>query len=284
MNPDYGTKHIAELPLNNDVQDTDVLPFDQSSSGNAYKIQLGGLIAYLAKTFPRIDFSNVKAEELVALIAKLGTPNNPDDGVGLVLRTHANETQTGLRNLSQKLIDATAHILTDKYFSTLTADEIATVCGILAGTIVRDKTGTADGLLANRDLSNLTGLGLINATRVPIVQLEQTSDAIEIPSTMLGKMIQISLTQDVGTITLPTSGLDTTMVQQCLIVIRRNGFNIDSNAFVANGYTLRGTGPAMPSFSASFTKDNAIEFFCEYDSFTDPSNPTWNYGYSKIGH
>lgn len=281
---ELGEKHIIDLPLNNAIESSDSLAYDNSDSGNSFRIQFGGIVAALATYFPEKDFSNMSDEEILALINKLGIPKSPDNGTGLVLRSHANETETGLSNLSTLLINAAAHILTDKYASTLTKVEFENLCKLLSGETVRTLTGTADGLLANRDLSNLTATGLINATRVPYYELTQTSEDIEIPIVAISKCVLISLTQDVATITLPTSGLDANSLQQVVIVVKRNGFNIASNAFTSNGYTLRGTGASMPNFSASFVKDNAIEFFCEYDKFTDTANPTWNYGYSKIGH
>lgn len=281
---ELGEKHILELPLNNNIETSDCLAYDNSASGNTFRLQFGGLVDALALYFPEKDFSNMSDEEILALVNKLGVPKSPDNGTGLVLRSHGNETETGLSNLSTLLINAAAHILTDKYAGTLTKVEFENLCKYLSGETVRDLTGTADGLLANRDLTNLTPTGILNATRVPYYNLVQTTDAIEIPLAALGKCVQISLTEDVSTITLPTSGLDATSLQQVIIIIKRNGFNIASNAFTGNGYTLRGTGASMPNFSASFTKDKAIEFFCEYDSFTEPSTPTWNYGYSKIGH
>ena len=283
--PEYGQKHISELPLKNGIQENDSLAYDSGDEQTAFRIQFLGLVnAMLSKYMANKALTNQTAQELATFINKLSKPHNPDDGFGLVLRSHNNETQSGLSSLSQQLVSADAHIITDMFMESMTTDEFKKVCDLLAGTLARESSGTKDGTLANADLSNLTDVGKSNATKVWYHNLTQTSENIEIPQSALGKCVLISLKQDVSTITLPTSGLPTDSLQQVIIIIKRNGFNIDSTAFTSNGYTLRGTGALMPNFSENFSKDKAIEFFCEYDGFTNPENPTWNYGYSKIGH
>lgn len=223
-------------------------------------------------------------DALLAFINKLSVPFFPDNGNGVVLRSHLNETQSGLANLSNKLITATAHRIADMFFENLTPAEFEKLSKLLSGEINRESTGSADGILANRDLTNLTPQGVLNLNRIDYYDMNQESPQIIIPEVAIGKCVRIKLNRDVSSITLPTAGLDNTKIQQLLILIDRNGFNIASDAFTANGYTLRGTGAPMPSFTATFIKDAAIEFFCEYDDFTNKANPTWNYGYSKIGH
>lgn len=282
---DYGTKHIYELPLNNDVAEQDSIVYDQSSSGNSFRMQIAGLIEFLLSQYvAKKDLKNITESSLLEFITKLSQPISPDNGTGLVLRTHANETQTGLANLSNKLINATAHRIADMFFENLTSEEFKKLCDLLSGEVNRESTGTAEGTLANRDLTNLTETGLKNLNRISYYDMEQTSPQITIPSIALGKCVRIKLNRDVSSIVLPTAGLDNTMVQQVLIIIDRNGFNIAMDALTGNGYTLRGTGAPMPSFSANFLKDKAIEFFCEYDDFSNTAEKTWNYGYSKIGH
>lgn len=276
---DYGVKHIYELPLNNAVVDADSLVFDQAETGNSFRIQLRGLVEFLINQYVASrDLSNVNDEALTAFITRVAqaTP-------GLVLKSHTNETQAGLGNLSDALINADAHRIADMFFENLTKEEFEILCKFLSGEIVRS-SGTADGLLANKDLTNLSNVGKSNLNRVEYFDLEQTDKRIVIPENALGKCVRIKLNQDVNNISLPTSGLDSTALQQVIIQIDRNGFNITNDAFVSNGYTLRGTGASMPSFTATFVKDKAIEFYCEYDDFTNKENPTWNYGYSKIGH
>lgn len=273
-------KHIYELPLNNNVNDSDSLVYDQSATGDSFRLQLRGLIEFLISQYVASkDLSNVADDPLYAFINRIAN-SEP----GLVLRSHNNETQQGLANLSNKLINADAHRIADMFLENLTADEFEKFNKLLSGEIARESTGENDGLLANRDLNNLTDTGKNNLNRVEYFDLEQTAPRITIPTNALGKCVRIKLNQDVSNITLPTSGLDTTAIQQVLILIDRNGFDIASDAFTGNGYTLRGTGATMPSFTATFEKDKAIEFFCEYDDFTNLENPTWNYGYSKIGH
>lgn len=273
-------KHIYELPLNNNVNDSDSLVYDQSATGDSFRLQLRGLIEFLISQYVASkDLSNVADDPLYAFINRVAN-SEP----GLVLRSHNNETQQGLANLSNKLINADAHRIADMFLENLTVDEFEKFNKLLSGEIARESTGENDGLLANRDLSNLTDTGKNNLNRVEYFDLEQTAPRITIPTNALGKCVRIKLNQDVSNITLPTSGLDTTAIQQVLILIDRNGFDIASDAFTGNGYTLRGTGATMPSFTATFEKDKAIEFFCEYDDFTNLENPTWNYGYSKIGH
>lgn len=285
MNDDYGTKHIYELPLDNNVTETDSIVYDQTSSGNSYRAQLGGIIEFLVRQYvAKKDLTNITDDVLNEFIARLSQPIFPDNGSGLLLRTHANETQNGLANLSNKLINATAHRIADMFFENLTPSEFEKLSKILSGEVNRESTGSADGILANRNLTNLTETGWKNVNRIAYYDMEQTSPQITIPSIALGKCVRIKLNRDVSSIVLPTAGLDDSMIQQVLILVDRNGFNIASDAFTGNGYTLRGTGATMPSFTATFIKDNAIEFFCEYDDFTNKANPTWNYGYSKIGH
>lgn len=272
-------KHIYELPLNNNVNDSDSLVYDQSATGDSFRLQLRGLIEFLISQYVASkDLSNVADDPLYAFINRIAN-SEP----GLVLRSHNNETQQGLANLSNKLINADAHRIADMFLENLTDVEFEKFNKLLSGEIARE-SGETSGLLANRDLSNLTDTGKNNLNRVEYFDLEQTAPRITIPTNALGKCVRIKLNQDVSNITLPTSGLDTTAIQQVLILIDRNGFDIASDAFTGNGYTLRGTGATMPSFTATFEKDKAIEFFCEYDDFTNPENPTWNYGYSKIGH
>ena len=282
---DFGTKHILDLPLNNDIQEADSFAYDQGTSENSFRIQFRGLVEkMLSRYVASKDLANLTEEVVDAFIARLGQPYTPDNGTGVLLRTHANETQEGLKTLSEQLVDATAHIITDKFFESLTTAEFKKLTGLLAGTIKRESTNTYDGTLANRDLSNLTESGKVNLNRVRVQSITQTGPEIIIPSTALNRCITINLNQDVGKITLPSSGLDTTMLQQIIIIVNRNGFNIAADAFTTNGYTLRGTGATMPSFSEHFVKDKAIEFFCEFDAYSNTANPTWNYGYSKVGH
>jgi len=283
--PEYGLKHINDLPLRNDIAESDSFAYDSGDEKVAYRIQFLGIVNKLLENYvANKSLTNQTEEELDNFIKHIAIPTNPDNGTGLVLRTHTNETEAGLETLSKKIVGAKAHLITDMFMESMTKEEFIKLCNLLAGTINRDSSGTADGILANRDLSNLTEKGKINATKVFYHDLEQTSENIEIPKAALGKCVRISLNQDVSTITLPTSGLDTDSLQQVIIIVQRNGFGIANTAFIGNGYTLRGTGAAMPSFSEEFTKDKAIEFFCEYDPFTNPEDPTWNYGYSKIGH
>lgn len=285
MNEDYGVKHIYELPLDNSVNETDSVVYDKSENGNSYRLQLRGLIEFLLGRYvAKKDLTNLSDEALANFINTLSIPFSPDSGNGLVLRSHINETEVGLATLSNKIINATAHRIADMFFENLTPEEFAKLCGLLSGEVNRESTGNAEGTLANRDLTNLTATGITNANRIPFYDMEQTSPQIIIPSIALGKCVRIKLNRDVSSIILPTSGLDSSMVQQVLILVDRNGFNIASDAFTSNGYTLRGTGATMPSFTATFIKDKAIEFFCEYDNFTNKADQTWNYGYSKIGH
>lgn len=282
---DFGTKHILELPLLNDIQDADSFAFDQAATGNTFRAQFRGIIEKMLQLYVAgKDLGNLTDEVIDAFIARLSVPHNPDDGAGVLLRSHANETQDGLKTLSEQLVAAKAHIITDKFFESLTVDEFKKLCNLLAGTIARTSSGTMDGTLANRDLTNLTEIGKVNLNRVRVESLVQTGSEIIIPQSMLNRCVTIDLNQNVGKITLPTAGLDTTMLQQIIIIVNRNGFNIAGDAFTSNGYTLRGTGATMPSFSAHFVKDNAIEFFCEFDAYSNKANQTWNYGYSKIGH
>lgn len=282
---DYGVKHIYDLPLNNNITQSDSLVYDQTATGESFRLQIRGLIEFLAASyFAEKDFGNITDEVLADFTARLAQPYNPDNGAGLLLRSHANETQTGLTNLSQQLINANAHLLADMFFENLTSAEFLKLQKLFANMIARTSTGQLEGILANTDLNNLTEEGYTNLNKVRYMDLAQTSQTITIPSTALNKCIRIRLNQNVASIVLPTSGLRNDMLNQVLIMIDRNGFNIASDAFTGNGYTLRGTGATMPSFTATFDKDKAIEFFCEYDDFTNLSNPTWNYGYSKIGH
>lgn len=282
---DYGVKHIYELPLNNTITQADSLVYDQSSTGESFRLQIRGLIDFLAASyFAEKDLGNITDEVLDDFIARLATPDRPDTGTGLLLRTHTNETQNGLQTLSEQLVAANAHIIADMFFENLTSAEFLKLQQLFANAIKRTSTDAYEGILANRDLTNLTEEGMTNLNKVRYMDLTQTSQTITIPSTALNKCIRIRLNQNVASIILPTSGLRNDMLNQVLIMIDRNGFSIASDAFTANGYTLRGTGATMPSFTATFDKDKAIEFFCEYDDFTNLSNPTWNYGYSKIGH
>lgn len=285
MNEDYGVKHIFELPLNNEIVASDSVVYDQSSSGNSFRMQIQGLIDFLLSQYvAKKDLNNITSEALNAFITRLSQPASPDVGTGLLLRNHSNETQSGLGALSNKLINATAHQIAQMFFENLTPTEFAKLCSLLSGETARESTGDYEGTLANRDLTNLTETGITNLNRVNYVTLTQTNSTITIPATALNRCVRIKLNRDVSSIVLPTSGLSTTMLNQVIIMIDRNGFNIASDAFTRNGYTLRGTGASMPSFTATFVKDKAIEFFCEYDDFTNAANPTWNYGYSKIGH
>lgn len=285
MNEDYGVKHIYELPLNNDLSEADSIPFDQGASGNTYRAQVRGIIDYLLGSyFASKDLSNLTDDVVDDFITRLSVPDSPDTGTGLLLRTHSNETQTGLRTLSEKLVAASAHILADMFFENLTSPEFLKLQQLFTNAIKRTSTDAYEGIIANRDLTNLTDEGITNLNRVNYVNLTQTGQTITIPSTALNRCVRIKLTQDVASIVLPTAGLRNDMLNQVLIMIDRNGHNIASGAFTDNGYTLRGTGATMPSFTNTFVKDKAIEFFCEYDDFTNAANPTWNYGYSKIGH
>lgn len=285
MNEDYGVKHIYDLPLNNSVTDSDSLVYDQTATGESFRLQIRGLIEFLAASyFAQKDLGNITDEVLDDFIQRLSQPDSPDTGTGLLLRTHTNETQSGLETLSQQLVAANAHILADMFFENLTPAEFLKLQQLFANMIKRTSTDAYEGILANRDLNNLTDEGYTNLNKVRYLDLAQTSQTITIPATALNKCIRIRLNQNVASIVLPTSGLRNDMLNQVIIIIDRNGFNIASDAFTANGYTLRGTGATMPSFTATFDKDKAIEFFCEYDDFTNLSNPTWNYGYSKIGH
>lgn len=285
MNEDYGTKHIYELPLDNNIAEADSIVYDQSSSGNSFRAQIRGVIEFLLSQYvAKKDLTNLTDEALNAFMNRLSMPSSPDVGAGLLLRDHSNETQNGLSALSNKLITATAHRIADMFFENLTTAEFVKLCRLLSGEMARESTGNAEGTLANRDLTNLTAAGVKNLNRIDYLNMVQTSPQIVIPASALGKCVRIKLNRDVASISLPTAGLSTSSIQQVLIIIDRNGFNIASDAFTANGYTLRGTGASMPSFTATFTKDKAIEFFCEYDDFTNPADPTWNYGYSKIGH
>lgn len=285
MNEDYGVKHIYELPLNNDVQESDSFVYDQGSTGNSNRAQFRGIIDILLRSYlASKDLTNLTDETIADFIAKLAQPDSPDTGTGLLLRTHSNETQAGLRTLSEQLIAANAHLIADMFFENLTSAEFLKLQQLFSNAIKRTSTDAYEGILANRDLTNLTETGITNLNRVNYVELQQTSQTITIPSTALNRCVRIRLNQDVASIILPTSGLSNTMLNQVIIMIDRNGHNIASGAFTNNGYTLRGTGATMPSFTATFDKDKAIEFFCEYDDFTNLSNPTWNYGYSKIGH
>lgn len=285
MNEDYGVKHIYDLPLNNTITDSDSLVYDQTATGESFRLQIRGLIEFLAASyFAQKDLGNITDEVLDDFIQRLSQPDSPDTGSGLLLRTHANETQSGLETLSQQLVAANAHILADMFFENLTSAEFLKLQQLFANAIKRTSTDAYEGILANRDLSNLTETGITNLNRVNYVELAQTGQTITIPATALNRCVRIRLNQNVASIVLPTSGLSDTMLNQVIIMIDRNGFNIASDAFTVNGYTLRGTGATMPSFTATFDKDKAIEFFCEYDDFTNLANPTWNYGYSKIGH
>lgn len=285
MNEDYGVKHIFELPLNNEISAADSLVYDQASTGESFRLQIQGLITFLAASyFAEKDLGNITREVLGNFMGRLSMPDSPDVGDGLLLRTHTNETQNGLRALSQKLINADAHMISEMFLENLTAAEFLKFQQLLSNAIARESTGNYEGILANRDLTNLTETGITNLNRVNYVELTQTNNIITIPATALNRCVRIKLNRDVSSIVLPTSGLSNTMLNQVIIMIDRNGFNIASDAFTGNGYTLRGTGASMPSFTATFIKDKAIEFFCEYDDFTNTSNPTWNYGYSKIGH
>lgn len=281
---DYGVKHISELPINNSIEDADSIPYDQAASGNTFRTQFRGLVERMLSLYVAgKDLGNLTDDVVDNFIARLAVPHSPDDGTGVLLRTHANETQSGLKTLSEQLVAANAHIITDKFFNSLTTAEFQELCGLLAGTIKR-ATGGFDGTLANRDLSNLTEAGKIELNRVRVQSFVQTGPEIVIPQSALNRCITIDLNQNVGKITLPSAGLDTSMLQQIIIIVNRNGFNIAGDAFTSNGYTLRGTGATMPSFSSQFTKDKAIEFFCEFDAYSNKANPQWNYGYSKIGH
>lgn len=282
---DYGVKHILELPLNNEIGDADSFAYDRAADASTFRIQFRGIVnVLLNKYLAGKDLGNITDEVIDNFIQRLAYPHSPDDGLGVLLRTHANETQDGLKTLSEQLVDATAHIIADKFFENLTVSEFKKLCGLLAGTERRTSSNAFDGTLANRDLTNLTETGMINLNRIRTVQINQTGPELVIPQNMLNRCLYVKLNQNLGKITLPSSGLDTSMLQQVLLIINRNGFNIAGDAFTSNGYTLRGTGATMPSFSSHFTKDNAIEFFCEYDAYSNPSNPQWNYGYSKIGH
>lgn len=282
---DYGVKHISELPINNSIQDADSIPYDQAASGNTFRMQFRGMVERMLSLYVAgKDLGNLTDDVIDAFITRLAMPHNPDDGAGVLLRSHANENQDGLKTLSEQLVGAQAHIITDKFFESLTVEEFQKLCGLLAGTIQRASSGTFDGTLANRDLTNLTETGKVNLNRVRVESIVQTGPEIIIPQTMLNRCVTIDLNQNVGKITLPAAGLDTTMLQQIIIIVNRNGFNIAGDAFTSNGYTLRGTGATMPSFSSHFVKDNAIEFFCEFDAYSNKANPQWNYGYSKIGH
>lgn len=285
MNEDYGVKHIFELPLNNEISAADSLVYDQAATGESFRLQVQGLITFLAASyFAEKDLSNITRDVLASFMGRLAMPDSPDVGDGLLLRTHTNETQNGLRTLSEQLIGADAHKIAEMFLENLTPTEFLKFQQLLSNAIARESTGNREGILANRDLTNLTETGITNLNRVNYVELQQTSQTITIPATALNRCVRIRLNQDVASIVLPTSGLSNTMLNQVIIMIDRNGHNIASSAFTANGYTLRGTGATMPSFTATFDKDKAIEFFCEYDDFTNLSNPTWNYGYSKIGH
>lgn len=285
MNEDYGVKHIYDLPLNNTITTADSLVYDQAATGESYRLQIQGLITFLlASHMAAKDLSNITDEVLDDFIQRLSQPDSPDTGTGLLLRTHSNETQAGLEVLSNKLINANAHLIADMFFENLTSAEFLKLQNLLTNAIKRTSTDAYEGIIANRDLTNLTETGITNLNRVNYVELTQTGQNITIPATALNRCVRIRLTQDVASITLPTSGLSNTMLNQLIIMIDRNGFNIATDAFTGRGYTLRGTGAPMPSFTATFDKDKAIEFFCEYDDFTNTANPTWNYGYSKIGH
>lgn len=285
MNEDYGRKHIYDLPLNNNITDADSLVFDQSATGESFRLQIRGLIDFLAASyFAEKDLGNITDDVLDNFIARLAKPDSPDTGTGLLLRTHSNETQAGLEALSQKLINAQAHLIADMFFENLTSAEFLKLQNLLTNAIKRTSTDAFEGIIANRDLSNLTEEGQTNLNKVRYMEITQTGSRIDIPATALNKCVRIRLTQNVSSIVLPTSGLRNDMLNQIIIMIDRNGFNIATDAFTGNGYTLRGTGATMPSFTPTFDKDKAIEFFCEYDDFTNLSNPTWNYGYSKIGH
>lgn len=285
MNEDYGVKHIFELPLNNEISVADSLVYDQASTGESFRLQIQGLITFLAASyFAEKDLSNITREILGNFMGRLSMPDSPDVGDGLLLRSHTNENQNGLRTLSEKLINADAHMISEMFLENLTPEEFLKFQQLLSNAIARTSTGHYEGILANRDLTNLTQTGITNLNRVNYVELTQTDNIITIPSTALNRCVRIKLNRDVSSIVLPTSGLSNTMLNQVIIMIDRNGFNIASDALTGNGYTLRGTGATMPSFTSTFDKDKAIEFFCEYDDFTNTSNPTWNYGYSKIGH
>lgn len=282
---DFGTKHILELPLNNDIKNADSFVFDQAATGNTFRIQFLGVIQKMLQEYVAgKDLGNLTEDVIDAFIARIAQPHDPDDGTGVVLRTHSNETQDGLAGLSRQLVGADIHMITDKFFESLTVEEFKHLCELLAGTVARESSNTKDGTLANTDLTNLTEKGNVNLNRVRVETLVQTGSEIVIPATMLNRCVTIDLNQNVGKITLPTAGLDTTMLQQIIIIVNRNGFDIAADAFTSNGYTLRGTGATMPSFSSHFVKDTAIEFFCEFDAYSNKANPQWNYGYSKIGH
>ena len=121
------------------------------------------------------------------------------------------------------------------FFENLTSAEFLKLQKLFANMIARTSTGQLEGILANTDLNNLTEEGYTNLNKVRYMDLTQTSQTITIPSTALNKCIRIRLNQNVASIVLPTSGLRNDMLNQVLIMIDRNGFNIASDAFTGNG-------------------------------------------------
>lgn len=286
--PDYPQKHIKELTLDNNLVPTSLLVWEDATSTETKRFQFGAFITLLAQLyFASKDLSNITATDAITFIEQLAKPmGNADDGTGVWKRDSTNATAEGLQRLADqlandgKLRDAG---LADKFFDSLTTLDFVKLGRLLSGELIRESSETADGILLSKDAKGLTEEGYQNIHNLNYYDMTDVSGVITIPDAALNKVVRMSLSGPVTRFILPTPATPATFFGQIILLIRRNAYSISSSAMLSSGYVAR-NNPAGLLTLGTATIEQGIELFAEYDNWTNPTNPTWVWGYSKIGH
>lgn len=286
--PDYPQKHIRELTLDNNLVPTALLVWEDAASTETKRFQFGAFITLLAQQyFASKDLSNITATDAITFIEQLAKPmGNADDGTGVWKRDSTNATAEGLQRLAAQLVndgklrDAG---LADKFFDSLTTLDFIKLGRLLSGELIRESSETADGILLSKDAKGLTEEGYQNIHNLNYYDMTDVSGVITIPDAALNKVVRMSLSGPVTRFILPTPATPATFFGQIILLIRRNAYSISSSAMLSSGYVAR-NNPAGLLTLGTATIEQGIELFAEYDNWTNPTNPTWVWGYSKIGH
>jgi len=286
--PDYPQKHIRELTLDNNLVPASLLVWEDATSTETKRFQFGAFIILLAQRyFASKDLSNITATDAITFIEQLAKPmGNADDGTGVWKRDSTNATAEGLQRLAAQLVndgklrDAG---LADKFFDSLTTLDFVKLGRLLSGELIRESSETADGILLSKDAKGLTEEGYQNIHNLNYYDMPDVSGVITIPNAALSKVVRMSLSGPVTRFILPTPATPATFFGQIILLIRRNAYDISSSAMLSSGYVAR-NNPAGLLTLGTATIEQGIELFAEYDNWTNPTNPTWVWGYSKIGH
>ena len=286
--PDYPQKHIRELTLDNNLVPTSLLVWEDAASTETKRFQFGAFITLLAQSyFASKDLSNITATDAITFIEQLAKPmGNLDDGTGVWKRDSLNATAEVLQRLAAqlandgKLRDAG---IADKFFDSLTTLDFVKLGRLLSGELIRESSETADGILLSKDAKGLTDVGYQNIHNLKYYDMTDVSGVITIPDAALNKVVRMSLSGPVTRFILPTPATPATFFGQIILLIRRNTYSISSSAMLSSGYVAR-NNPAGLLTLGTATIEQGIELFAEYDNWTNPTNPTWVWGYSKIGH